>query len=535
MRYLFDIYIFRDIYYDITTRLQTCNTKRIFDPYMSFVGVLDSNKYKQLWSRSIISLASIADHIKFIITPDTLSLSGVNSAKTSHAEIIFKKSCFHEYTVDFNGVVPEGFEGPINEFEINQDDYLSSSYSFLVNSKHLATLFKNLDANDLNYICFKIYWAVSAPATMKFKLLIEIKTKKLIIKQYQTNYQPILKNSVDIANVYKQERYDTQDGINTINYIMIEQIIPKQFLDVIPSNTEDFKIDIKNEKILFSGYTKQVFKDRECLKQPMAVTITINLDELINSNLTSINSSKEPCRKSINFRLKEFKNFMNLISNLSETNDEMGNGDCFEIFFKNPGDPIIFEFQSNPHVLVQYIQITSEDIDGETSRARERPLALKSNVIQKVDLNLQPSTSPRVNLPPPRSINKMTVGRINDGRINADRIRSDRISPNRINSNRINSGLNSRHQNNRSPVQRTPEPHSQNIPSSAEVHDFVTYGREKTPEFPPSKRRNTNKPEKRTIINSADTDYSDSDPGENEKEMILGPTQLENRPKSIFE
>ena len=90
---------------------------------------------------------------------------------------------------------------------------------------------------------------------------------------------------------------------------MIDQLIPKQFLEMVPASAEDFKIDIKSERILFCGYTKQIIKDRDYLKQPMAVTVTISLDELTDSNLLLSNSDQEPIRKQINFGMRDFKNF----------------------------------------------------------------------------------------------------------------------------------------------------------------------------------------------------------------------------------
>ena len=44
----------------------------------------------------------------------------------------------------------------------------------------------------------------------------------------------------------------------------------------------------------------------------MAVTVTISLDELTDSNLLLSNSDQEPIRKQINFGMRDFKNFLNL-------------------------------------------------------------------------------------------------------------------------------------------------------------------------------------------------------------------------------
>ncbi|CUM53537.1 unnamed protein product [Debaryomyces tyrocola] len=537
---------------------------------MSFVGVIDSEKNKVIWSKAILSLAAISDHIKFIICPDSLSISAVNNAKTSHAEIVFKKTFFYDYSVDFSNILPEGFDNDLGEDIDAEINGSKLSYSFVVNSKHLSILFKNLDAVDIDYICFKIHWSREAQANMKYKLLIEIKTKKLIIKKYQTSYQPVLKNQLTVSSVYKRELYSQQhkegsgeiDERNRVNYIMIEQIIPKQFLDMIPASTEDFKIEIKNEKILLSGYTKQIQKDREYLKQQMSVTIALTLEELLNTNLTA-EANIDQARKCINFRLRDFRNFMNLITSINiptnaESNPDeylnlnnmisMSNEDYFEIFFKNPGDPILFELQNNPHILIQYVQITNDDeydlpenskINVNGIKNIPSKLVLHPHVIHKVSshadeenipINVKFSDSskiPKTKLSIPQQLRK--------------------LQPNTDNSIHTNELF-------------VPEMESQtaafDYSSNYENEDMITYGKRMSQTeketYKKQKIEEGNgigivnidmdrlnnmidnkekaKPDKRIIINE-DTDY-ESD--ENEA-LNLGPTQGADRPKSIFD
>ncbi|KAK6455188.1 uncharacterized protein RJT20DRAFT_55345 [Scheffersomyces xylosifermentans] len=540
---------------------------------MSFVGVIDSNKHKLMWSRAITSLASISEHIKFVITEESLSLSAVNHPKTSHGEIIFKKSFFHEYAVDFSDILPEGFEPESESSE--EEAEATASYSFLINSKHLATLFKNLDANDLDYICFKIYWSTKVPAAMKYKFLIEIKTKKLIIKKYQTNYQPVHRNQVKVASIYKAELHQQQEQGNSdnsderISFIMIEQSIPKQFLDMIPASTEDFKIEVRNEKLSFSGYTKQILKDREYLKQPMSVTITLNLDELVNTNLSTLLTGDEPVKRCINFRLKDFRNFLHLISSFtvssSDTTEDdyvslnnLDNNECFEILFKNPGDPVLFELQNNPHVQIQYVQITSKDESAETTsrqtlstqdlRRKQEELSLHGHTLHRIDRDDHNDR---------RSATASQFATPSQARIplNFPRLQT-------TDSNRPTGKLReeSRGVSVVIPSNKTPEP-SQNVPSSMEVDDFVTYRKETTPNLESRKRKphTADLPKQRSVRSkgserskksveatrksAADndaTDYSDSDNEGNgsnedeENEIAFGPTQVNNRPNSIF-
>lgn len=537
---------------------------------MSFVGVIDSEKNKVIWSKAILSLAAISDHIKFIVCPDSLSISAVNNAKTSHAEIVFKKTFFYDYSVDFSNILPEGFDNDLGEDIGAEIDGSKLSYSFVVNSKHLAILFKNLDAVDIDYICFKIHWSREAQINMKYKLLIEIKTKKLIIKKYQTSYQPVLKNQLTVSSVYKRELYDQQhkegsreiDECNRVNYIMIEQIIPKQFLDMIPASTEDFKIEIKNEKILLSGYTKQIQKDREYLKQQMSVTIALTIEDLLNTNLTA-EANSDQARKCINFRLRDFRNFMNLITSINiptnaESNPDeylnlnnmisMSNEDYFEIFFKNPGDPILFELQNNPHILIQYVQITNDDEYDLPENSKVNVNGVKN---PPSNLVLHPHVIHRISLHPdeekiPIDAKFSTNSKIPQTKLSISQ-QVGKLQSNTDNSLHTNELF-------------VPETESQtaafDYSSNYENEDMITYGKRmsQTEKETYKKQKieegngigmlnidmdrlnnmidNKEKaqPDKRIIINE-DTDY-ESD--ENEA-VNLGPTQGADRPRSIFD
>ncbi|KAK6462219.1 Rad9-domain-containing protein [Scheffersomyces coipomensis] len=504
---------------------------------MSFVGVFDSKKHTLIWSKSIMALSGLSEHIKFVISDSSLSIAAVNSAKTSHAEITFTNSFFDEYSVDFKDVMDDGYE---IDYENNDTSY----YSFIVNSKHLATLFRNLDAKDLDYICLKVYWSKTAPVTMQFKLLIEIKTKSLIVKKYQTNYQPVYKNSVNIAALYKKELIDNQiqiESADRIKYLMIEQIIPKQFLDMVPSSTEDFKIEVKPGKTSFTAYTKQVLKDRDYLRQPMSVTISLNPDDFPNSNFKEVFESETDYIFGINFRLKDFRNFLTLAAfitsslalNTSEDDYvDIDSNDYFEIFFKNPGDPIIFELKNVPYVSVQFIQITSADNteDQPVAKKVKTTFALQSNVVHRIlGQESQRSKSPSVtqSIPLPLRMMSKSIGEV----IN---FTERRFQP---------TNVSARPNNNMRSMSRSRSP-SMSIHNYDSGEDVITYRYESERVADPEPQRQkapTTKAKqkgKRTIINrDADTDYSESEEendGNKKREISLGPTQLQ-RPKSIFD
>jgi DNA damage checkpoint protein len=313
---------------------------------------------------------------------------------------------------------------------------------------------------------------------------------------------------MDIPSDYKQEFYNQPseyfNSENKVNYIMIDQSIPKNFLDMVPSSTEDFKIEFKGEKLTFAGYTKQVVKDKEYLKQPMSVSIVMSLHDLFSSNLIpsprSTQSADPPRRQSINFRIKEFRNFINICNSVD-------NDTPFDIYFKNPGDPIVFEF-SHQNILIQYIQITADDdkssSHGNSSTLGSTVLSLDELTSRKLSMKLQKRQ---------RSENRSILAKaIPDSGIQTQ-------TPNSVRGNRSETPVNNP------------------TPSSEAGDDFVTYGREHTPQ----EIDHSNKRQKTSDfsilpndkINDPDTEYSES--SEEIDEAMLGPTQMNNKPKSIFD
>ncbi|CAD1809607.1 Rad9 family protein [Candida parapsilosis] len=364
---------------------------------MGFEAQIDTFKHKQIWCRSISALSAISESINITIKKDRLSLSSVNASRTSHGEIIFKQSFFSHYEVDFRNIVQDGFD------KGDSGNDLSSSYSFMINSKHLTALFRNFDSGNMKYVKLRIEWSDLATSNLKYKLLIEILNKKLIMKKYQAGYLPIARKGVHIAKEYKDSFYEQENcgkkSTPKTHHIMIDLVIPKEFLEMVPSGAEDFKIDIKNEKVSFGGYTKEIIKDRDYIKQPMAVTVTISLDELADSNL--IHTDEPPLRMLLNFGMRDFKNFLNLAgvfatSSTSQQFDEEyanigNNSDYFHIYFRNPGDPILFDLQNSQHVDVQFIQITACDSSTKVgneveidARRLKRKLELEVPVVHSV-------------------------------------------------------------------------------------------------------------------------------------------------------
>lgn len=438
---------------------KTCTSPHL----MSFVAAIDQARNKTTWSRAVIALASVLDHIQFSISSESLTLSAVNSSRTTHGEIVFDCLFFRDYAFHTSSIMREGYL-------VDSRDSTRSAYSFIVSSKHMVVLFKNLDSANLSYICLQADFHEDVPITRRYKLLVEVLTKKLIVKKYQMNYQPVSRRSVEIPALYKQ---DYEEG--NARYLRMDTATLKLFFDMVPVTTEDFRIDVKAAKILFGAYTKQILKDREYLKQPMLITILMAVDELMDLNLGEYTVL-------VSFRLKDFRNFINLCTHMAgKEGDEELEPDCFELFFKTNGDPIVFEHKA-PSLVVRFIQITADD--AETVDTRGKKFTLPAPVVHRIS--------------PKKPQQDMT-----------NRFNRKPLVPHRQDSNQYTESRQSLEYDDFDSAR-------QSSPA-----DIVTYGkRASTPVTAESLKR---------ARVEEDTDYGTSD------EEELGPTQANTKPKSLFD
>lgn len=414
---------------------------------MSFVGAIDQTNNLVAWSRAILALALVSDQIKLCISQDGLSLSAVNASKTAHGETSFHKLFFREFSFSDTSIAREGYDSG------------HRSYSAVVSAKHMMVLFKNLDAANVSYVCLKMECGRDVAPTRAFKVLVEILSKKMIVKKYQMAYQPVHFRIQEIPSVYKQ---DYASG--KCNYLRAELATIKSFLDMVPVTTEDFKVEVKLTKLLLIAHTRQVLKDREFLKQPMLITILMALDDLQDTNLHGQQTA-------VNFRLKDFRNFVNVAMAVRDntdiaTDDDLLHDPAFDAFFKAGGDPIVFQHTSGP-VTVTFVQITAGDSDHNGPSTNKSLYVLSGHVIHRAE---EPEKTPGV-------VSVMEEGDdyLGDG------------SPG----------------------------------------DMVTYGER----FSNSQR---GKKRARDEDQHSDTDYGTSgDEGMND--IALGPTQTENKPRSLFD
>lgn len=451
---------------------------------MSFMAAIDSPANLATWSRVVISLATILEHICVSISGAELTLLAINSSRTTHGEILFGSGFFHDYKFNTGSILPEGFLA-------DENDYSRSTYSFVVASKHMLVLFKNLDAHNLNYVCLQADCHSSTPPMRRNKLMVEVLTKKLLVKKYQMSYLPVEHTGSTIGTKYKAE---IQEGRG--HFYMMETAIMKQFFDMVPLGTEDFSLDIKTAKILFGAFTKQVVRDREYLKQPMLMTISMAVNELMDTNLGDTTVS-------LSFRLKDFRNFISLCMALKlglGESEYYGTDPHYEAYFKQMGDPIFFESRTQ-HLVVRFIQLTTDDSGSGESKKYVLPAP----------------TIPRPRVEPERRSGKRKSG---------ISVREEALSFGES----VGSGEKRTHLENTSHRESIANTnYSDQSPHRPDYDDFsalddglyhmVTYGkRTSSPKKTP--------PPKET----EDTDYNTSD-----SEKNLGPTQMTNKPKSLFE
>lgn len=319
---------------------------------MGFVGIIVDDRHKVMWSRAILSLSAVSEYIKFIVTVDELSVSAVSGTRTSHGEIKFGRAFFQDYQVQFGDWARNGM-------------HEGEHYLFVVVSRNISTLMRNMDASDLEYIVLRLMWPGEVSEEKENRLLIEIKTRSLIIKKYQTSIQPVKKNPMKISEQYRQQ----MEKGDSVKYLVLEQHIAKMFLDMVPPIMEDFSLEFKDERIQFTGYNRQVMKDADQLRQQMSVTISLDLEEVAGNQ---IDPSYD---RIITFRLKDFRNFVNLsttYSSLQSREEDAGNPTdlyellassrgLLEILFKVPGEPILFEAKPSRYVAVLFVELTSDE------------------------------------------------------------------------------------------------------------------------------------------------------------------------------
>lgn len=334
---------------------------------MSIVAATDHPKNIANLARCCLSLAAVSSQICFSFTDSILYILAVSAAKTTNEEISFNRSYFRDYVFDTSSILLDGY---------NATD---KSFSFIVSAKLLVMLFRTLDASKVNYIHLGVDCQEATPSSRRYKLNVEVFTKKQVLKKYQIGYQTTDFTPSDIPTKYLELHRS-----HVLSQFSLEINVFKLFMDVVPNASEDFGIEAKLGKLTFLAYSKLVVRDTEYLKQPMLMSILLAVEELPSSTVGDVTIG-------INYRLKEFRNYINLISSFRKDNklstDYTDDEPVVEAMFLQPGDPILFQFRDGD-ALVSLIQITANDGNARHGGEANERLVLKAPIPHKQDINI---------------------------------------------------------------------------------------------------------------------------------------------------
>ncbi|SCU88093.1 LAMI_0D08746g1_1 [Lachancea mirantina] len=368
---------------------------------MSFKATISKTENQFIWRRTIQTLATLHEDIKFTITPRELIIGSINGTDTSMSQACFRLGFFDAYEFHPEDIV-FGEEGQ-QRFE-DQSKNSHRMYSFKVNGKHLSILFRKPDNDDTKLISLAINNTALCPEALTNRLQISIQTENLILKQYAPNINPIKHDPIVISLRYKKrfldvygtstetqeqqldprllqvfqgiaselsQSYFNSDIFNTvrseenltpedeINYLCCDSAIFKNFIDSCSSNlTEEVRLEISVQKLCLTAFTRGIYgRNSDVLRTAMRATNTVSTSDLEHYCIFTTNDSdggNKSSAKGVNFKLKDFRRFANLTSAWKfESN--------VHVWFCRPGDPIFFEIDRDD-VRLELVLVTDNDI-----------------------------------------------------------------------------------------------------------------------------------------------------------------------------
>ncbi|GMM36793.1 Ddc1 protein [Saccharomycopsis crataegensis] len=344
---------------------------------MSFKATIKDSESRQIWCKAITSLSTVADTLKFVITSKFISISALNTAKTSSLDVSFVSGFFDKYSLKFDNpeeVYQEGFtfhrkeqakknqQQPrtyqptelVNDDieEDKEDTPETSTYSFVIQARFLSVIFRTPDDDEYS---FSINLRRGCPMTQRFRLLIQKTSKRKVKKHFSPGFQPCYLDQNDMGKSYKRRlsrlwseyffndddddfsipshlqprdklavamEESSYEANDPLNYLILDNVIIKKFFEVTPATIEDFQINIKRppNRLFFIAFLKPVKKDKVYIRQPMSLHVSLALDDIIDSFLYKgdtehdQSSNDEVEEIKVTFRLKELRTFINLSS-----------------------------------------------------------------------------------------------------------------------------------------------------------------------------------------------------------------------------
>ncbi|AET37967.1 Ddc1p Ecym_2218 [Eremothecium cymbalariae DBVPG len=375
---------------------------------MSFKALISSSNKQFIWSRVIQTLSSINESIRFTITSDELILWSMNSTDTTMCEIRLEAEFFDEYSFE-PGLIVFGEEGVQNFKDLRGVEH--KMYSFQINGRHLSILSRKPDNDNIKEFMLVIDNTTICPEAVANRLQIRIYTEALMTKEFNPGFQPIKYDPVVIDLKYKKKFLDvyaasaetqTSDTLDPrlidyfgtvrkqldqakfnqgivdivrpkellpadeINFISMDGLIWKNFIDTCNNITEEIRLDLNENKMIITAFTRGVYnlKTQDVLKQAVSISNSVNANDLEHYCLFTTSQEQHkygrdgPTKRTV-FKLKDFKNFFN-------ANQAWKDHSVVNCWFCLPGDPIVFEMDRTG-VKLSLIQITDNNANYEPS------------------------------------------------------------------------------------------------------------------------------------------------------------------------
>lgn len=305
----------------------------------------------EVWSKAILSLATVSDHIMVELSSNGVVLLALNQSRVAQASIQFAKDFFDKL------------------FVYNK----RHAIRFLLVANHFSTLFKTSNARNMDGLRLQV------PLFEGQQILIAVKLNEKILKKYSATFRVIHLESDTMASRYK-DLYKEQQGIVNlsdeirIKLMSIDIRILKGFLATVPTATEELMIEVLLERVSFTGFSRSALKDDDYLRQPMAVSVGLPIQDLTVCNVAPLNIT-EAHDYTIKFSvgMKEFRLFIDLVTSLQnpmlEDFEDLSAGKLINIWFKTPADPVVFELEGS-RLTVCFTQL-GVDADNDITTAEK--------------------------------------------------------------------------------------------------------------------------------------------------------------------
>ncbi|SCU80584.1 LAME_0B03840g1_1 [Lachancea meyersii CBS 8951] len=364
---------------------------------MIFKASISSNQSHTVWRKVIQNLSTFHEDIRCTITPREFIIWSMNSTDTSMSQARFKCGFFESY--EFR---PEETVFGEDGLQQVQDQQLNvhKLYSFKINGKLLAILFRKPESDNITTLHLAIHNGATCPESLANRFQITIHTESLMVKEYGPNIVPIKYDPIVINLRYKKRFLDvyggscedqeeqldprllemfkafdrelTQSYFNSdilstgkrsnaltpedeINYLCCNHQLLKNFIDSCnTSATEEVKVEVSISKLCLTAFTKGIYsKNNDVLRNAIRATNIVGTNDLEHYCLFTTagdENSKRPLAKAISFGMKDFKNFVNMAAFWRGDQD-------VNIWFCRPGDPIFMELVKDD-LQLELVQVT---------------------------------------------------------------------------------------------------------------------------------------------------------------------------------